>query len=344
MRLATIPEKVLNRSRAECSGPRVSQKPRAAKSSSRNAARRSTWVRAGWHSNGFTSQSAAKIHVTWDTRFADRRLKLKTHVKIVLMDRDWHKYFMAFVAYFDASGGQSLVGKVVAGYVGRVEQWEKFDFDWRMVLAHDNVPNFHMQEFAHFKGPFEGWKGQDTRRANFLSRLVGVAKDHLSRRITTIVLNEDYREVDQEYALTEVVEGPYALAARTCAGKVRRWMSENGYSEPVKFAFEDGDTDVNIGRLKERFKRDGLSIPEFQPKKDDQGNWFTPFQAADFAAYEFLKASDWADRGLIHSMRDLRKSLLNLSTIPADDGTYVKSDLIALCEKANIPKRNVVII
>jgi hypothetical protein len=41
--------------------------------------------------------------------------------RIVFLGRDWRKCFMAFTANFDASGGSSELGKVVAGYVARVE-------------------------------------------------------------------------------------------------------------------------------------------------------------------------------------------------------------------------------
>ncbi len=247
---------------------------------------------------------------------------------------------MGFTAYFDASGGSRQVANVVAGYLARVEDWERFDCDWRLVLAHDNVPYFHMREFAHFKGPFMDWQGQDGRRANFLARLVGVCKDHLRCRVSTIVLINDFTEVDQMYPLSELLDSPYTLAARTCAGKIREWMKANQYDEPVEHIFEDGDTDFNLGTLKKRFHSDGFSIPIFKPKKDERGIWLTPFQAADFAAWEFLKAINRAEAGLVKSLRDLRKSLLNLSTIPAADGTYGKEELIRMCKRIGLPVRS----
>jgi hypothetical protein len=247
---------------------------------------------------------------------------------------------MAFSAYFDASGGSGQVATVVAGYLTSVEAWERFDCDWRLVLAHDNVPYFHMREFAHFRGPFKDWRGQDGRRANFLARLVGVCKDHLHCRFSTIVLANDFSEVDQEYPLSEVLDSPYTLAARTCAGKVREWMKANQYNEPVEHIFENGDVDFDLGMFKKRFQSDGFSIPIFKPKKDEKDIWVTPFQAADFAAWEFLKAINKAEAGLVNSLGDLRKSLLNLSTIPAADGTYGKEELIRMCQRIGLPTRS----
>lgn len=248
---------------------------------------------------------------------------------------------MAFAAYFDASGGSGQVAKVVAGYLARVEDWERFDCDWRLVLAHDGVPYFHMREFAHFKGPFKDWHGQDGRRANFLARLVGVCKDHLRCRVSTIVLIKDFVEVDEEYPLSELLDSPYTLASRTCAGKIREWMRANQYEEPVEHIFEGGDTDFNLATLTKRFQSDGFSAPIFKTKKDEKGTWLTPFQAADFAAWEFLKAINRAEAGLVNSLADLRKSLLNLSTIPAADGTYGKEELIRMCKRIGLPTRSV---
>ena len=258
----------------------------------------------------------------------------------VFLGQDWRKCFMAFTANFDASGGSSEVAKVVAGYMARVEDWERFDADWRLVLAHDNVPYFHMKEFAHFKCPYADWRGQDTRRANFLARLVGVAADHLRRRASSVVLIKDFNEVDKIYPLSEIFDSPYVLAARTCVAKMRLWMESNDYNEPLRCIFEGGDSDVNKGLLIKRFSMDGFPAPTFEPKRDESGRWHTPFQAADFAAWELLKGMRSAEQGLIRSLRDLRPSLLRLGAIPADDGTFERDDLIRSCETAKWPKRS----
>jgi len=55
-----------------------------------------------------------------------------------------------YTAYFDESGSP-VEGKalVVAGYVASVEQWLKFDDEWRETLACEGVKRFHMRDFAH---------------------------------------------------------------------------------------------------------------------------------------------------------------------------------------------------
>src|SRR5215469_12365344 len=117
-------------------------------------------------------------------------------------------------------------------------------------------------------------------------------------------------------------------------------MKANQYDETVEHIFENGDTDFNHATLTKRFQCDGFSIPTFKSKKNVKGIWLTPFQAADFAAWEFLKAINRAEAGLVKSLGDLRKSLLNLSTIPAADGTYGKEELIRMCKRIGLPTRS----
>lgn len=261
--------------------------------------------------------------------------------RVVFLGRDWRKCYMAFAMYSDASGGLINAAKVISGYIASVEDWQRFDTDWKLTLAHDNVPYFHMKEFAHFKGPYSDWKGQDTRRANFLARLVSVTRDNLRCRITSVVGIKAFADLDREYMLTEGVDGVHALAARTVVRKAREWMNENHRGEPWKVVFESGDTDDDATQslLRVRFKNDGFPIPSFEPKKDENGVWFTPFQAADFAAWEFRKFTQMRDDGFIRSLYDVRKSFMNLSTMRHKDGVYEKADLLKMCKAGGVPRR-----
>jgi len=58
--------------------------------------------------------------------------------------------------YFDVSGTRLDSDIIsVAGFVSDVQQWLKFEEEWREVLGEFGVPYLHMRKFAHFKGPFE---------------------------------------------------------------------------------------------------------------------------------------------------------------------------------------------
>jgi hypothetical protein len=72
-------------------------------------------------------------------------------------------------------------------------------------------------------------------------------------------------------------------------------------------------------------------VPKFAPGKSTTAGLvgITPLQAADFAAYELLKAHGIGDNLPLYKYR---RSILELAKIPAWWGSYTESDLIALCE------------
>ena len=76
-----------------------------------------------------------------------------------------------FASYYDASGSESdAQGAImVIGLVASEAKWRKFANSWRRVLGSKrfDVPYFHMKEFAHSKGPFEKWRGDDETRKAF---------------------------------------------------------------------------------------------------------------------------------------------------------------------------------
>src|SRR5262249_7918063 len=82
--------------------------------------------------------------------------------------------FAMLATYCDASGGKDQPMMVVAGYVSTLGAWQAFHSNWKLVLAKYDIPYFHMKEFAHFRGPFEGWQAKEGTRRNLLSDLASV--------------------------------------------------------------------------------------------------------------------------------------------------------------------------
>src|SRR5215831_19098427 len=60
---------------------------------------------------------------------------------------------LSYATYLDASRDPSGI-VVVGGYFAPVYCWEKFEIDWRLVLAQFDVPYFHMKEFIYSVGHF----------------------------------------------------------------------------------------------------------------------------------------------------------------------------------------------
>jgi hypothetical protein len=127
-----------------------------------------------------------------------------------------------FSAYFDESGTKAdTVAVVVAGFIAPSEQWIAFEHEWKRILSMFSVSSLHMRDFAHSKGESLTWKGDENRRREFLSRLIGTIKIRAHHSFACAVWMDDYRKVDGKYKLHEVIS-PYTLAARTCGGRMGR--------------------------------------------------------------------------------------------------------------------------
>jgi hypothetical protein len=87
--------------------------------------------------------------------------------------------------FFDESGKRedpALNEVSLAGYLGTVETWARFNELWGSVLADFSVGYFHMKELRKCQGPFVGWKGQDEKAAAFLAALAAAIGYHHCQR------------------------------------------------------------------------------------------------------------------------------------------------------------------
>src|SRR5260370_35916858 len=124
---------------------------------------------------------------------------------------------MASTAHFDASGSpDATAALVVGGYVSSVEQWVKFDEEWKRALSDEAVDCFHMKEFAHSVGRFKEWRGQEARRRNFISRLIGITARRVHHSFGSAGILDAFKAVNPEYPLAEAFGNPYPLCGETC--------------------------------------------------------------------------------------------------------------------------------
>ncbi len=80
------------------------------------------------------------------------------------------------VAYIDESGHSRDPKSHFAGMGGLIADssaWEAFAPEWAQALSDANVDGgeLHMRQFAHSRGPFEGWT--EVKRRALMTRLVG---------------------------------------------------------------------------------------------------------------------------------------------------------------------------
>jgi hypothetical protein len=198
-----------------------------------------------------------------------------------------------FHAYFDSSGTERDEWIIVtAGVVATEQKWSRFEQRWGAVLAKEGVTQFHMQEFAHAKGEFASWKGDEPRRAAFLAALVREVKRGVNKSFIHGVVLPDYRELDRQYQLTETVGGPYSLSQFGCLYVAYRWLmaKKNPHDRAATFV-ERGDT--GIPGFRRYLKSQHLPEPAFIPKVEpNSGKIWVPLQAADLIAYEFRRLYD----------------------------------------------------
>jgi hypothetical protein len=242
-----------------------------------------------------------------------------------------------FTAYFDGSGSpDDTVAIVVAGFVAPAEQWIEFKRNWNDCLRDFGVSSLHMRNFAHSRGEFATWKGNEDRRRGFLGRLISIIRVRVWHSFACAVVMEDYRSVDGKFCLSEFSK-PYALAGCTCLTKVERWKERFCKSEDeVAVVFEDGDKDK--GDLIRAARSFSVS-PSFLTK---QGT--VAFQAADLLAYEHLLTNVKIQKSETGSIfeDELRRPFMELSAIPGghgDWGIHMEDDLTSSCIKDGVPLR-----
>lgn len=247
-----------------------------------------------------------------------------------------------FTAIFDGSGSPDYTAAVVvAGFVGKVEQWIELEREWKDCLHDFGVSAMHMKEFAHSVGEFAPWKGDEQKRRRFLSRLISIIQTRVWHSFASAVIMEDYRKVDSKYCLTEFSK-PYAYAGCTCLVKLRSWLTKWGKGEDgIQIIFEDGDTDK--GDLMRAAKEYFGATPAFVKKSHS-----VAFQAADILAYEHLLANTKlrkSESGFL-LLEELRYPLKQLSKIPGggpndtDWGYHQEDNMTAGCIAGGIPLRN----
>lgn len=235
-------------------------------------------------------------------------------------------------AYFDESGSpDDSVAVVVAGYISTVDQWIRFDMDWKQILARYGIKCFHMKDFVHSRGEFESWKGKEEQRKWFLQSLIGITRVRVLHSFAESVLIHEWEQVNKKYMLAESWLTPYALCGRSCTASVNKWMNQSPRkAQPVHFVFDDGAK--HKGELIKRMERDGCPLPTFGKRED-----YSPLQAADLVAWEHLKAHTLVER---NALKKLRQSLEALTQVSNSWGIHRVEHLEYLCKEGGIPLRS----
>lgn len=259
-------------------------------------------------------------------------------------------------AYFDESGDvwKDELGKphnftFVCGYVARVEQWERFEIDWKLYLARYGVTAFHMKHFAHSVGEFAKWKGREWQqtRASFMADAAEIIRDISSHGFVALLSQGVFDQADQKYKLREACGSPYGVTGRVCADLVRSWgIRKEIDPRNLEYVFEDRETDK--GGLMRAMTQLSPSLPNpiFRPGKDQKPTKKCPdgkravvqLQSADYLVYEIHKM--FADQVKEITSRDIRKSFKAIASIPTARESLTDVTLERFCVRSTIERRD----
>lgn len=255
----------------------------------------------------------------------------------------------AVVAYFDASGspGDSSVVSL-AGLVTTAEKWVAFSDEWQECLDVFGVSALHMKDFAHSKREFSSWWLNEPKRRRFLSALLETVENHIEYTVAAAVWIKDYNDADERYCLSEFMR-PYTIGASTCVAGIIDWATEPPRGAgAIAYIFEKGDSDQNDVNRCWRALFPERSLSPISLKKIDKLPSseicapIRPFEAADFIAYESLRAN----KALVESggsmfFDELRAPMQRMRKLPGAEQwrLFNLKDLEATCEAYGIQKR-----
>lgn len=192
-------------------------------------------------------------------------------------------------AYFDETGhGADANIKIlgIAGCLTTTELWVKVDEQWKNALQSENLPYFHMREYAHSQGVFRDWKGDEIRRRKIYGELWKIISNVGIMPLGCFVQLENFKE-ELQGEEHHVLKDAYFLCYMGCLRIAEQFSSFHQVAN-VSVYFDDkkdarGEASDIFNILKARYQ-EKIPPPEFRNMRDS-----TPLQIADIIAYESKK-------------------------------------------------------
>ncbi len=227
------------------------------------------------------------------------------------------------VAYFDESYSHPPAPLVytVAGYLSTVQEWKKFQKEWRRELNRAGIDFFHMTTYEarlkdaqgnlHGVGNYKDW--DNAKRVEVIKRLHRAIHRRVITGVAASVVVGDYNEMITP-ELRPGFGDPHEFAVIACLKHIRNWCGKNGHVEPISYIFESGSDRQQVVNLslkhayldEEKRREYRIGSWTFADKKD-----VNPLQAADIIAYETTK--EMCRRLDAGNTRPVRRSMENLA-------------------------------
>jgi hypothetical protein len=190
--------------------------------------------------------------------------------------------------------------------------------EWEQLLKRENLPYFHMTEFAHSIGEFASWKGDESRRRDLIGRIIGIISRRVRIVVGVLIDRSAYKEACANSPLFRgIYVNEYTTAGFMSLLKCANWADKYGVSGLMAFIFDNGNGKrPDFQRAFDICKNSPFGDPCHLGSitfADDQ--IVLPLQAADFIAYEVCKV--YTD--LKQDKRRFRLSLKQLlDTVPTN--------------------------
>jgi hypothetical protein len=176
-------------------------------------------------------------------------------------------------------------------------------------------------------------------------------ENHIEFTAACAVYMDDYNATDAQYAIGEIMR-PYTIASMTCAQAIMEWADEKGINrDEIAYIFEKGDNDQDDlrrcwGKLLPNLRVDPVFLRKVDTVPGAQSSSrVRPFEAADFLAYENLRANQkLQEAGDAKVYFDqLRAPIRRMRNLPGSPNWRFldQSNLVKICKRWNIPLRPV---
>jgi Protein of unknown function (DUF3800) len=241
------------------------------------------------------------------------------------------KSVMSLLTVYCDESGTDAKNRVacVAGYIGQISEWRRFEQDWMLILKKSpyRVKMMHRSNLETWHGEFTEERGWDEeRRKEFLRELHPIIRSRTRVAVGIAVIKEDWEAVMPEW-FKEFFGGVYGWCAHECVVAARVWCERSirRYNHPINWVFEKAtgiDGQRQVAQMFAELERDPIMSKEFRiGSLIFASKEVVPLQAADVLAYEVFKQveNQIVDRG---EKRDVRLSVKDLTR--AQDLPYMK--------------------
>lgn len=249
--------------------------------------------------------------------------------------------------YWDAAGHPATKDALtVYGHFSSVTNWNKLERQWKKVLRKHEIQAqpFHMTDFMSCNGKngiYRKFRDKPDDQAAVLRELVAPIIKYVRACFSETIKLQDWHDVnDSDYELAKNHCTPYALAAWFTMDKMIRYWAHRRYKHQAHFLFEGGDHnrgDFELMMIRVRKKHKELHglVPAPGPKG------FVPFQTVDLAGWTMRTAAIayWEGKKpskIPSKVIDELKPIMHRKT---NDYYMKKSDIVAFCEKNDMPKK-----